>query len=102
MQMVHDNGYTTEERMKYRYTIRRSIIDCANALIEAMKEKKIWPESDVNGSYCNFLLEHVLDPDPDAALDDTVARAIHSLWRDPCIPKALESGIKFYMMDSAP
>jgi guanine nucleotide-binding protein subunit alpha len=101
MKIIHQNGYTTEELMMYRHTVRRNIIDCAKALIETMRKIEIWPESDVNGSYCKFLLDYVLDPDPDATLEDTVGQAIDALWNDPSIAEVLQSGMKFYMMDSA-
>jgi guanine nucleotide-binding protein subunit alpha len=101
MKINHQNGYTTGERMTFRHPICRNIIDIAKGLIEAMSEKEIWPESDVNGNYCKFLLEYVLDPNPDAPLEDTVAQAIHALWNDPSVAKFLQSGIETYMMDSA-
>lgn len=102
IKLVHQNGYTTEERMMFRYVIHRNIIDCAKSLVEAMKETGIWPESDVNGNYCNFLLEYDLDPDPETPLQNTVGQAIHALWNDPSIAEVLESGIEFHMKDSAP
>jgi len=101
MKLLYQNSYTTDELMMYRYTIHRTIIDCAKALIKAMREAEIWLESDVNGSYCNFLLDYVLVPDPNASLEDTVGQAIDALWKDPSTAKALQSGIEFHMMDSA-
>lgn len=102
MKIIHQNGYTRDELIGYRYTIHRNVIDCAKALVEAIKMLDIRPESDVNSSYYNFLLDYTVDPDPDVPLKDTVGEAIDALWKDPFIAEVLESSDEFYLMDSAP
>jgi guanine nucleotide-binding protein G(i) subunit alpha len=90
MKIIHQNGYTQEELAMYRLTIYKNVIDCAKALIGAMRQ------------FCNYLVDYTVDPDPEKPLDVRVGQAITAMWRDPCIPKVLEHSSEFYLMDSAP
>jgi guanine nucleotide-binding protein G(i) subunit alpha len=100
--MLHQNGDTAEELALYRLTIYKNVIDCAKALISAMKQFEIHPEQELNRAYCEFLLDYSVDPDPNKPLGTKVGEAISSIWQDPCIPKILEHQSEFYIMDSAP
>jgi hypothetical protein len=100
--IVHQNGYTAEELALYRLTIYQNVVDCAKALIGAMKEFEIHPEQELNRAYCEFLLDYSVEPDADKPLGTKVGEAISSIWQDPCIPKILERQSEFYLMDSAP
>ena len=100
--ILHQNGYTAEELALYRRIIYKIIIDCAKALIGAMKQFEIQPEQELNRAYCEFLLDYSVDPDPDKPLGTKVGEAISSIWQDQCIPKILERSSEFYIMDSAP
>jgi guanine nucleotide-binding protein G(i) subunit alpha len=100
--MLHQNGDTAEELALYRLTIYKNVIDCAKALISAMKQFEIHPEQELNRAYCEFLLDYSVDPDPNKPLGTKVGEAISSIWQDPCIPKILERQSEFYIMDSAP
>jgi guanine nucleotide-binding protein G(i) subunit alpha len=100
--ILHQNDYTAEELALYRLTIYKNVIDCAKALISAMKQFEIHPEQELNRAYCEFLLNYSVDPDPNMPLGTKVGEAISSVWQDPCIPKILERSSEFYIMDSAP
>jgi guanine nucleotide-binding protein G(i) subunit alpha len=102
MKIIHQNGYTQEELTMYRLTIYKNVIDCAKALIGAMRQFEVQPEASGNDEFCSYLLEYTVDPDPEKPLDMRVGQAITAMWRDPCIPKVLEHSSEFYLMDSAP
>ncbi|KIW08624.1 guanine nucleotide-binding protein alpha-3 subunit [Verruconis gallopava] len=102
MKIIHQNGYSTEELAMYRHTIFKNVIDCAKALIAAMRQFDIEPERDINKEYCDYLMDFSIDPDPDKPLDQKVGQAVSSIWHDPCIPKVMEHSSEFYLMDSAP
>ena len=102
MKIIHQNGYTMEELAMYRLTIYKNVIDCAKSLIGAMRQFDIEPEDPGNEDYCEYLMEYVVDPDPEQPLDKKVGQAVSSLWRDPCVQKVLEHSSEFYLMDSAP
>lgn len=102
MKIIHQNGYSPEELAMYRHTIFKNVIDCAKALIGAMRQFEIEPERDVNREYCDYLMDFSIDPDPEKPLDSKVGTAVSSVWHDPCIPKVMEHSSEFYLMDSAP
>jgi guanine nucleotide-binding protein G(i) subunit alpha len=102
MKIIHQNGYTNDELALYRHTIFKNVIDCAKALIGAMRQFDIEVENPANKQHCDFLMEHSVDPDPNANLDPRAGQAVASLWKDPCISKVFDHQNEFYLMDSAP
>lgn len=86
----------------YRLTIYKNVIDCAKALIGAMRQFDVSPEKPGNAQLCDYLLDYTVDPDPEKPLDVRVGQAITSMWSDPCVGKVLEHSSEFYLMDSAP
>ena len=102
MKIIHQNGYTVDELGMYRLTIYKNIVDCAKSLIGAMRQLEIEPELDVNHTFCDYLMEYSVDPDPEKPLELKVGQAVSSIWHDPCVPKVLEHQTSFYIMDSAP
>lgn len=102
MKIIHQNGYTNEELAMYRLTIYKNVIDCAKSLIGAMRQFGIESDLSGNGEYCDYLMEYVVDPDPEKPLAPKVGQAIASIWRDPAVSRVLEHQSEFYLMDSAP
>ena len=102
MKIIHQNGYTQEERALYRLTIYKNLIDCMKAVIGAMRQFEIEPESSNVKDYTDYIMEYNVDPDPDTPLDPKVAEAVSAVWADPSIPKVMERQSEFYLMDSAP
>jgi len=102
MKIIHQNGYTVDELALYRHTIYKNLIDCAKALIGAMRQFEIEVENPLNREYPSYIMEFSVDPDPHQALDSKVGDAISSIWQDKCIPKVFDYQNEFYLMDSAP
>ena len=102
MKIIHQNGYTTDELMLYRHTIYKNVIDCAKALIGAMRQFEIAVENPENTDNCEYIMEYAVDPDPQQVLDPKVGETITAVWNDPCIPKVFDHSSEFYLMDSAP
>lgn len=86
----------------YRMTIYKNVIDCAKALISAMRQLEIEPETPANHEFCDYLMDYAVDPDPERPLDQKVGQAVVSVWSDACVPKLMEHSTSFYIMDSAP
>jgi len=101
MKIIHQNGYTVEELALYRMTIYKNLLDCAKALIGAMRQFDIECETPENGEYANYLMEYQMPADPNTPLDPRVGEAVTSLWKDNCIAKVMERQSEFYLMDSA-
>ncbi|CAN9175130.1 unnamed protein product [Alternaria alternata] len=96
MKIIHQNGYTQDELAMYRLTIYKNVIDCAKALIGAMRQFDVTPEKPGNAELCDYLLEYTVDPDPEKPLDVRVGQAITSMWSDPCVGKVLEHSSDFF------
>ncbi|KAH8155317.1 uncharacterized protein LAJ45_00327 [Morchella importuna] len=64
MKIIHQNGYTLEELAMYRLTIYKNLVDCAKALVMALRQFEIDPESPTNKEYADFIVEFQVDPDP--------------------------------------
>jgi len=102
MKIIHQNGYTVDELALYRLTIYKNLIDCAKALIAAMRQFNIEPTDPVNVEYSDYLFDYQVDPDPHTPLSTKVGVAVQSLWKDGSIEALMERQSEFYLMDSAP
>lgn len=102
MKIIHQNGYTKDELALYRLTIYKNVLDCAKALIGAMRQFEIEPRDPQNNDNADYLLEYVVDPDPHTPLDPHVGECVVSIWKDPSIADIMEHQSEFYLMDSAP
>lgn len=101
MKIIHQNGYTVDELALYRHTIYKNVIDCAKALIGAMRQFEVTPENPENVANCDYIMEYSVDPDPHQPLATRVGEAITAVWKDACIAKVLDHANEFYLMDSA-
>ena len=102
MKIIHQGGYTEDERAQYRHTIYKNVVDCAKALIGGMRQLEIEVENPENQANCEYIMEYVVDPDPQAGLDSKIGEAVAAMWSDPCVSKIMDHASEFYLMDSAP
>ncbi len=102
MKIIHQNGYTKDELALYRLTIYKNLIDCAKALIGALRQFNIEPKDPINFEYADYLLDYQVDPDPHTPLSTKVGVAVQSIWKDGSIEALMERQSEFYLMDSAP
>lgn len=102
MKIIHQNGYTKDELALYRLTIYKNVLDCAKALIGAMRQFEIEPVDTQNHENADYLLDYVVDPDPHTPLDPHVGKCVVNIWNDPSIEEIMKHQSEFYLMDSAP
>lgn len=102
MKIIHQNGYTVDELALYRLTIYKNLVDCAKALVGAMRQFNIEPLDPANIEYGDYLLDYNVDPNPHTPLNPRVAAAVTSVWADGSIETLMERQSEFYLMDSAP
>jgi hypothetical protein len=48
MKIIHQNGYSMDELAMYRLTIYKNLVDCAKALVQALRQFNIEPEGAIN------------------------------------------------------
>ncbi|KAJ9096035.1 guanine nucleotide-binding protein subunit alpha [Naganishia friedmannii] len=101
MKIIHQNGYSKDELLQFKYVIYKNLIDSAQALILACRKIGVDPEDPTNRVNADAILEYRIDADPNHTLSQQVALAIESLWHDPIIPSVMDRSSEFYLMDSA-
>ncbi|KAK5660507.1 hypothetical protein OQA88_13055 [Cercophora sp. LCS_1] len=101
MKIIHLKGYSEQELYSYRPTVYKNLIECAKAVINAMRQFEIQPQIEENRAYCDFLLDYTIESGPQAQIDPEVGRAVQAIWNDPAKDQLMERQTEFYLMDSA-
>jgi len=102
MKIIHQNGYTVDELALYRLTVYKNLVDCAKALVGAMRQFDIEPGDTRNREYGDYVMEYQVNADPHASLDPLFGQAITSIWKDTSMAAVMDHQSEFYLMDSAP
>lgn len=118
MKIIHQNGYSKEELIRFKPVVYRNLVDSARDLVRGMRQLGLSPEEPTNEvCYLNcvivgyltetqrhekIILEYQAPTDPNHTIDLGVVNAISSLWHDPLIPHLMDRSSEFYLMDSAP
>ena len=101
MKIIHQNGYTPDERNAYRQTIYKNLLDSAHHIILAMRKLAMDCEDPANRARLEKILDYSVNPAPTFYFAEDMAQAIFDLWKDPIIPKIMDHSSEFYLMDSA-
>ncbi|KAF7363677.1 Heterotrimeric G-protein alpha subunit [Mycena sanguinolenta] len=99
MKILHQQGYTADERLALRPTIHQNAVDSAQAIVHALSTCGL--QNLLEKSH-RHLPEAILEADREAPLSRETADAVEELWRDPVVARLLdEHQTEFYLMDSA-
>ncbi|ROW09690.1 hypothetical protein VMCG_02217 [Cytospora schulzeri] len=101
MKIIHLKGYSDDELYNYRPTVFKNLIECAKAVINAMRQFDIEPANEENRAYCDFILEYSVESGPQALMDPKVGDAVQAIWADPAREQLMDRQTEFYLMDSA-
>lgn len=101
MKIIHLKGYSEDELYNYRPTVFKNLIECAKAVVGAMRQFEILPVNEINKDFMDFLLNYTLEPGPQAELDPKIGQAVVSIWNDPAKDQLMGRQTEFYLMDSA-
>ncbi|KAJ0294532.1 hypothetical protein COL154_007154 [Colletotrichum chrysophilum] len=101
MKIIHLKGYSEDELYNYRPTVFKNLVECAKAVIQAMRQFDIEPVIEENKAYATFLMEYTAESGPQANIDPQIGIAIQSIWSDPAREQLMERQTEFYLMDSA-
>ncbi|KAK1479313.1 guanine nucleotide-binding protein alpha-3 subunit [Colletotrichum cuscutae] len=101
MKIIHLKGYSEDELYNYRPTVFKNLVECAKAVIQAMRQFDIEPVIEENKAYATFLMEYTAESGPQAHIDPQIGIAIQSIWSDPAREQLMERQTEFYLMDSA-
>ncbi|KAI6379959.1 G protein alpha subunit [Pyricularia grisea] len=101
MKIIHLKGYSDDELYNYRPTVFKNLIECAKAVISAMRQFDIEPQLEGNKELCDYLLDYMVESGPQAEIDPKVGQAVQSIWNDPAREQLMDRQTEFYLMDSA-
>ncbi|KAK0629644.1 guanine nucleotide-binding protein alpha-3 subunit [Bombardia bombarda] len=101
MKIIHLKGYSDEELYNYRPTVFKNLLECAKAVINAMRQFDIEPTSGELRSYCDFLLDYTVESGASPVINPKVGIAVQAIWNDPAKDQLMERQTEFYLMDSA-
>lgn len=109
MKIINQNGYSQEELLMYKTTVYKNLIDCAKAVVAALKRFDMHITND-NGDAqtlasvdLDLISSATISPDPDSVLDHRLTRVVRLLWDSPEVRTMFnERRSEFYIMDSAP
>lgn len=101
MKIIHLKGYSDDELYNYRPTVFKNLIECARAVINAMRQFDIEPANEENKAHCDFVLEYSVESGPQAMMDPKVGDAVQAIWADPAREQLMDRQTEFYLMDSA-
>ncbi|KII95402.1 hypothetical protein PLICRDRAFT_150105 [Plicaturopsis crispa FD-325 SS-3] len=102
MKIIHQNGFTTEERKVYRPTVYKNLLDSAQAVVLAMRKIGVDCMDPQNRANADAIIDyHIVEDSMEFEFSPAIALAIYEMWTDPIIPKIMDHSSEFYLMDSA-
>jgi guanine nucleotide-binding protein G(i) subunit alpha len=101
MKIIHLKGYSEEELYNYRPTVFKNLLECAKAVINAMRQFDLELAVEENRALCDFVLEYKVESGPQAQIDPKIGDAVKAIWNDPAKDQLMERQTEFYLMDSA-
>ncbi|EDV21511.1 uncharacterized protein TRIADDRAFT_30457 [Trichoplax adhaerens] len=99
MRIIHESGYSDEDRQQYKSIIHCNAIYSLKAIIEAMKVLKI----DISRSHTKIDAEDFLRliyDSPDEVTPE-LKKIMKRLWNDPDVQKCFNRSREYQLMDSA-
>ncbi|KAJ1981650.1 guanine nucleotide-binding protein subunit alpha [Dimargaris cristalligena] len=100
MKLIHDGGYSREERESFKEIIFSNIIQSMRVIIEAMENMQIPLASPENRKHSEVVLSLPVQFENDV-LPREAAVAVASLWQDAGVRACVQRSREFQLNDSA-
>ncbi|KAJ1928496.1 guanine nucleotide-binding protein subunit alpha [Tieghemiomyces parasiticus] len=100
MKLIHDGGYSREERSSFKEIIFSNIVQSMRVIIEAMENMQIPLANPANGQHVSVVLG-LPSQFEDDVMPREVVTAITSLWRDEGVRACVARSREFQLNDSA-
>ena len=100
MKIIYVNGYTQDELLAIRETVRENIMKSMKSLLSAANQRgfKLKPD---NEEAAEVISEFQLDENIDKKYTVKTGKCVAELWNDPAIQKVYEYRSEFQLFDSA-
>lgn len=99
MKLIHEGGYTKEERDSFKEVIYSNTVQSMRVILEAMKQMGIDLDSDKQ-RYRDVMYTMPMQVEADI-LPIQVAEAIRTLWQDEHVQAVYQRNIEYQLNDSA-
>lgn len=98
MKLIHDGGYTTEEREGFKEVIYSNTIQSMRVTLEAMELLNIDFQNEQNENNRQLILEA---PPQIEMMSQELVRALTSLWEDRGVRQCVYRSNEYQLNDSA-
>jgi len=100
MKLIHDGGYSPEERESFKEIIFSNTVQSMRVILEAMENMNISLQMDGNSRHVNTILNLPSQIEGDH-LPPEVSQAIRSLWSDSGVQDCFSRSREYQLNDSA-
>ncbi|KAM6503012.1 heterotrimeric G-protein alpha subunit, GPA3-like protein [Amanita muscaria] len=104
MKIIHQNGFSPEERDEFRPIIYQNVLDSAQAIVLYMRKTGQQCTQHSNRMLAEKILDYKLETNGSKELyfSPEIADAIHQFHKDPAVQKIIDEHVsEFYLMDNA-
>ncbi|KAF9088979.1 guanine nucleotide-binding protein subunit alpha [Mortierella sp. GBA35] len=100
MKLIHDGGYSKEEREAFKEIIFSNTVQSMRVILEAMDKMELPLYHDANRNYAIIIMS--LPPQIEGEyMPHEVAVAVRNLWVDPNVQQAFQRSREYQLNDSA-
>ncbi|KAF9141188.1 MAG: guanine nucleotide-binding protein subunit alpha [Linnemannia gamsii] len=100
MKLIHDGGYSKEEREAFKEIIFSNTVQSMRVILEAMDKMELPLYHDANRNYAIIVMS--LPPQIEGEyMPHEVAVAVQNLWVDPNVQQAFQRSREYQLNDSA-
>jgi len=100
MKLIHDGGYSKDDRDSFKEIIFSNTIQSMRVIVEAMEKLEIPYENAESKQYIQTILD-MPNQIEDIVFPANVAHAIKVLWKDPGVDKCFNRSREYQLNDSA-
>ncbi|KAF9913882.1 guanine nucleotide-binding protein subunit alpha [Lobosporangium transversale] len=100
MKLIHEGGYSKEEREAYKEIIFSNTVQSMRVILEAMEKMELPLQHGTNRNYAIVIMSQPQQIEGEYMPQD-VALAIQNLWMDPNVQQAFQRSREYQLNDSA-
>lgn len=93
MKLIHDGGFTREDKETYKQVIHSNTLKSIHDLLEAMERLDISFANPENQVYFDLIM-------PSTDMTPEIGKAIYQLWQDHGVKQAYNQRNEFQLYDS--
>ncbi|KAK9702073.1 guanine nucleotide-binding protein subunit alpha [Basidiobolus ranarum] len=100
MKLIHQDGYSRDERESFKEIIFSNAVQSMRVILEAMEEMDISLANANNSEHVNTIFEHPYQFEGEV-LPTNISQAVKTLWQDEGVLECFQRSREFQLNDSA-